>query len=182
MKVVYIDTQNVHKAIEELGWIIDWELLYAYLMEKFSPDKIRMFWGYIKRFEHFYKKLQDIWYELVFKQTSHRADGSIKWNVDVDLTISAMDDLHINSLSLAYLISGDSDYNTLITRLDSEWKFGRLIVPNLNKTSSHLRAASGNKIQALTELKHKIKKEAPTEVEATLWGWKQSPHSPGEHK
>ncbi len=60
MKIIYIDTQNVHKAIEELGWILDWKLFYQYLIEKFAPEKVKMFVGYIKRHEKFYQEIQSI--------------------------------------------------------------------------------------------------------------------------
>ena len=43
MIVVYIDTQNVHKSIEDLGRILDRELFFVYLQEKFAPSTIKMF-------------------------------------------------------------------------------------------------------------------------------------------
>jgi hypothetical protein len=33
--IAYTDTQNAHKATEELGWLIDWEKFYGYLQKKF---------------------------------------------------------------------------------------------------------------------------------------------------
>ena len=43
MKIMYIDSQNVHKAIEKLWWIIDREKFYKYSKLKFNVDKIKFF-------------------------------------------------------------------------------------------------------------------------------------------
>ena len=43
MKIVYIDSQNIHKGIKELGWIIDWELFYEYMKRKFNVDTVKIF-------------------------------------------------------------------------------------------------------------------------------------------
>jgi hypothetical protein len=43
MKVVYIDAQNVHKSIQELGWIISREMFYGYLQKKFAPVTVKIF-------------------------------------------------------------------------------------------------------------------------------------------
>jgi uncharacterized LabA/DUF88 family protein len=160
-KIAYIDAQNVHKAIEELWWILDWWLFYVYLQEKFQIDICKIFIGYVPKYESLYAYLYTLWYVLVFKKVSQKYDGTIKWNVDVDLTMHVMEDLLTGVLEKWYIISGDSDYNTLIERLRNEFKLGRLIVPNLDKTSSYLRHSAGNNIQSLQDLKHRIKKETP---------------------
>ena len=57
MKTVYIDAQNVHKAIEWLGWIIDREKFYNYLKNRFDVDSVKFFVGYLRRYQWFYNKL-----------------------------------------------------------------------------------------------------------------------------
>ncbi len=159
MKIVYIDAQNIHKGTKDLWWTIDRELFFLYMHKKFDVDEIKIFLWYIKNLASFYKKLQDIWYKIVFKQTMIREDWTIKWNVDVDLTMSVMDDLHTWLLSSTYIVSWDGDFNTLIQRLVEEKKLWRLIVPTIDKTSSQLRRASGSNIQALLDLKHLLSKK-----------------------
>lgn len=46
MKIVYIDSQNIHKSTLDLWWIIDWEKFYGYLKRKFEVDKIKIFFWY----------------------------------------------------------------------------------------------------------------------------------------
>lgn len=157
MKIVYIDMQNVHKSTEDMWWIIDWQLFYDYLTEKIQPEKIVIFIGYIQRYKHFYNRLQNIWYTLNFKEVLVRPDGSIKGDVDIDIAIQAMKD--IDKLSLAYIVTWDADYNTLIDEWQSRWKFWKLFVPRLEKTLYILRKSAGTKLQTLTDIRHKIQKQ-----------------------
>lgn len=159
MKIIYIDMQNIHKSTESMGWIIDWGLFYQYLWQKFTPDKVIMFVGYIQKYKHFYDKLIGIGYEMNFKEVLVRSDGSIKWDVDIDIAIQAMKDIHSKKVSSAYLISGDADYNTLIREWQNAGVFGKLIVPRLDKTLYILRKASGSKLQPLTDIRHLIEKK-----------------------
>jgi hypothetical protein len=78
MKIAYIDMQNIHKSIEEMGWIIDWGLFYEYLKVKFSPDRVIMFVGFMQKYKHFYDKLEKIGYVMNYKEVLVRPDGSIK--------------------------------------------------------------------------------------------------------
>ena len=162
MIVVYIDTQNVHKSIEDLGRILDRELFFVYLQEKFAPSTIKMFVWYIPQMNHFYKKMEQIWYTLIFKETALRNDWSIKWNIDIDLTMHVMEDLLIGWLSLWYIVSGDGDYNTLIQRLRQDNILWRLLVPNIAKTTAQLRKSAGSNIQSLHELQHRLSKKEPS--------------------
>ncbi len=159
MKIVYIDTQNIHKSIQEMWWLIDWWLFYQYLQKKFLPDKVIMFIGYIQKYNHFYQKLKNIWYTIVFKEVLVRENGSIKWDVDIDIAIQAMKDMYKEHIKGVYLVSGDADYNSLIYERIKEWIFEKLIVPRLDKTLYILRKASGSKLQPLTDIRHLIEKK-----------------------
>ena len=43
MKVVYIDAQNIHKATQDIGWKIDWELFFLYMKRKFEVVEVKIF-------------------------------------------------------------------------------------------------------------------------------------------
>lgn len=159
MKIIYIDMQNVHKSTEEMWWLIDRELFFLYLEKKFNPNKVIMFIWYIQKYKSLYNKLQWLWYEIVFKEVLVRQDGSIKWDVDIDIAIQAMKHLHQKLISDAYLITWDADYNTLIAERVQEWVFTKLLVPRLDKTMYILRKAAWSKIQPLTDIKHLIQKK-----------------------
>lgn len=151
--------QNIHKSTEEMWWIIDWSLFYEYLQSKFTPDRIIMFIWYLQKYKHIYDKLKTTGYEIIFKEVLVRKDWTIKWDVDIDIAIQAMKDIHNRNITVAYLISGDADYNTLINERVKEWIFWKLIVPRLDKTLYILRKASGSKLQPLTDIKHLIEKK-----------------------
>ena len=159
MKIVYIDMQNIHKSTEEMGWLIDWELFFLYLQEKFEIQRTIMFIWYLPKFTHLYDKIKNIWYEIIFKEVLVRADWSIKWDVDIDIAIHAMKHMHENIISEAYLVSGDADYNSLIDEWVQYGVFQKLIVPNLNKTLYILRKAAWWKLQPLSDIKHRIEKK-----------------------
>ena len=159
MRIVYIDAQNVHKSIQELGWIISRELFYEYLQHKFATERVIIFIGYIQKYTRFYEKLSSLWYEIIFKQVLVRNDGTIKWDVDIDIAIHAMKHMYDGIVSEAYLVSWDADYNSLIDEWVHNRVFGKLLVPNLNKTLYILRKSAWWKLQPLTDIKHLIEKK-----------------------
>ena len=159
MKIMYIDSQNIHKAILDLWWIIDWEKYYIYIKNKYKLDKVKIFLGYINKYERFYKKLKNIWYEIVFKETLILPDGSIKWNVDIDIAINVLLDLFEWNLSQAYLVTWDGDYNTLVNLLKNRNMLWKVFIPNKNKSSKLLRKSAWSSIITLESIKYFIEKK-----------------------
>jgi uncharacterized LabA/DUF88 family protein len=159
MKIVYIDAQNIHKSIKDLWWIIDWKLFYDYLQEKYTPDRVLVFLWYIQKYKHIYDMFISAWYEIIFKEVLVRFDGSIKWDVDIDIAIHAIKHLYERDITWVFLVTWDADYNSLIYERQVAWIFEKLLVPNLDNTLYILRKASGWKLQPLTDIKHKIAKK-----------------------
>jgi hypothetical protein len=87
MKVVYIDAQNIHKATQDIGWKIDWELFFLYMKRKFEVVEVKIFFWYVPKYKHLYEFLRKIGYTVVFKETLILPNGDIKWNVDIDIAI-----------------------------------------------------------------------------------------------
>lgn len=100
--------------------------------------------------------MERVWYTLIFKEVSQRLDGTTKWNVDIDIAIQAMKDIMKERLQKAYLITTDSDFNTLIYEFRNRNLWWRLFVASFDNTSKYLRRASGDLIQPLTDIKHLI--------------------------
>jgi len=156
MKIVYIDAQNVHKGIKELWWIIDWQKFFLYLKKKYCVDQIIMFFWYIPKYQKLYDFLLKIGYEIIFKEVSIHSDGSIKGNVDIDVAIKAMNDSAGELLHEAYLVTTDSDFNSLIYEFRRRKIWWKLLVTHFLRTSKYLRKASWNAIQPLVDIKHLI--------------------------
>ncbi|MBS9784018.1 NYN domain-containing protein [Candidatus Gracilibacteria bacterium] len=133
MKILYIDSQNIHKALLEIGWKIDWERFFVYTKNKYEIDEIKMFVGYLQKFEKFYKKLEKIGYTMIFKKAGILPNGEIKGNVDIDICIESMKDFYENRLSEMYLASGDGDFNSLVDFFQEKSIFGKVFIPNAKK-------------------------------------------------
>ena len=133
----FIDNQNVHKAIQDLGWKIDWAKLRIYLKEKYSVETAYMFIGYIAGNENFYTALQDKGYILVFKPTLQYQDGIIKGNCDAELVLNCM--IEYENFDKAIIVSGDGDFHCLIEYLAKKQKLLKVGIPNRNKYSALLR-------------------------------------------
>jgi len=163
MKIVYIDSQNIHKWIEELWWLIDWELFYKYMKRKFLVEKVKIFLWYVPRYNKFYEKLKTIWYEIVFKDTLILPNWTIKWNVDIDIAIQAMLDIFEWNLEKAYLITWDWDFNSLVDLLKNRDLLWRVLIPNRKKASKLLKKSAWPDIQILEDIKYFIEKKKTPE-------------------
>jgi len=163
MKIVYIDSQNIHKWIEELWWYIDWELFYIYMKRKFWVDKIKIFLWYVLKYKRFYEKLNNIWYDIVFKDTLILPNWTIKWNVDIDIAIQCMLDIFEWDLEKAYLITWDWDFNSLVDLLKNRNLLWRVLIPNRKKASKLLKKSAWPDIQILEDIKYFIEKKKTLE-------------------
>jgi len=90
MNFAFIDSNNVNKAIEGLGWKLDWIRFRVYLKEKYNVSKAYLFIGYIPDNSDLYSSLQEAGFNLIFKPTYRKPDGKIKGNVDAELVLQAM--------------------------------------------------------------------------------------------
>jgi len=163
MKIAYIDAQNIHKWIQEVGRIIDREKLHRYLKTKFEISQIKIFFGYMKKYQKLYNYLKKVWYDVVFKETMILPNWITKWNVDVDITIHCVLDLTEWNLGLWYILSGDGDYNTLVDLLVSRWKLWRVIIPNKINSSKLLRKSAWPDIQILEDIRYFVEKTKNSE-------------------
>jgi len=159
MKIMYIDSQNIHKSILDLWWKIDWEKYYNYVKNKYEIDNIKIFLWYMKKYENFYRNLSNIWYEVVFKETLVLPDGTIKWNVDIDIAIQVLLDLFEWKLTKAYIVSWDGDYNTLVDLLKVRWILWKVFIPNKKKSSKLIRKSAWSDIITLESIKYFIEKK-----------------------
>lgn len=158
MKIVYIDVQNVHRKTLDYGRKIDRHKFFIYLKAKYSADIIYYAVWYIEVYKSYYEYLKKIWYVMLYKETILLPTGEIKGNVDIDIAITCIYDLWKNNLQVAYLVTNDGDYNSLIKKLIEEKVFGGLIVPD-RKTASRLIKKFNRTILDIQEIRAKVKKE-----------------------
>ncbi len=54
----FIDAQNVHLGVKQLGWVVDWWRFQVYLDDKSGVSKAFTFFAYIEKNQPLYTKLQ----------------------------------------------------------------------------------------------------------------------------
>ena len=150
----FIDTQNVHLAVRDQWRKLDREKFRKYLTNKYKISRAYLFIGYIPENQDMYTFFQNIWYTLIFKPVLHLKDGNTKWNVDAELVLQAM--LEYTKYTKAIIVTWDGDFACLIKQLYKDNKLLTLIVPNQNKYSIFLKNTAKEKIDSLTNLRHKL--------------------------
>ncbi|OGI78161.1 hypothetical protein A3C57_00630 [Candidatus Nomurabacteria bacterium RIFCSPHIGHO2_02_FULL_33_12] len=134
----FIDAQNVHLGILELGWKIDWKKFRIWLKDKFGVEKALVFIGYHPGNESLYSFLQHAGFVCIFKPTLEYKDGTIKGNCDAELVLHASA-IEFDNYEKAIIVSGDGDFTCLIEFLQQKDKLKMLVVPNEHKYSALLK-------------------------------------------
>ena len=63
----FIDGQNVHLGVKELGWLLDFRIFRVYLADKYRVKKAYIFIGFIEGNQEIYRFLQEAGYVLILK-------------------------------------------------------------------------------------------------------------------
>ena len=136
----FIDSQNVHLAIRDLGWTLDWARFRRYLTDKYDVETAFVFIGYVPGNEGLYAYLQRAGFVVIHKPTLEVRRGRdviIKGNVDAELVLHTM--IEWNNYDRAVIVSGDGDFHCLIEHLIKHHRLLKLIIPNPRKYSALLR-------------------------------------------
>ena len=80
----FIDSQNVHKGIQSLGWFLDWRRFRVYLTDKYKVKMAYLFIGFMPEHNHIYDDLQKAGFVLKFKPVLPNGKDGVKGNVDAD--------------------------------------------------------------------------------------------------
>ncbi|MDZ7291648.1 MAG: hypothetical protein ONB44_17400 [candidate division KSB1 bacterium] len=55
----FIDSQNLHLGMQELGWRLDYRKFRVYLEEKYGVRKAYLFLGFLPENQNFYRAPQE---------------------------------------------------------------------------------------------------------------------------
>ena len=152
----FVDSQNLHKSIEERGWKLDFARFRVYLRDKYRVSKVYLFIGCLPGNESLYTFLQQAGYIVIFEPTlEYKKDGAAhtKGNVDAELVLHCM--IQYPKYDKAVIVSGDGDFHCLIEYLEKQDKLAKLLVPNKKRYSALLRRFTPH-IEYLDELVHKL--------------------------
>jgi|SRR5690606_14707279 len=150
----FIDGQNLHLGVRDIGWIIDYKKFRIYLKEKYNVEKAFYFIGYNDTQENLYASLKKDGFELIFKPTHISIDGTLKGNCDAELVMHCI--LEIENYNKAVIVANDGDYYSLIKYLRENRKLRTVLVPNTIKMSKLIPEASLNQFSSLENVMDKI--------------------------
>jgi uncharacterized LabA/DUF88 family protein len=150
----FIDGQNLHLGITELGWKLGLRRFRIYLKDHYSVSRAYYFVGYVPENQGLYTGLQNAGYVLVFKQVTYRIDGKPKGNVDAELVLQAM--IEYPNYDRAVIVTSDGDFACLVRHLYDHQKLERVLSPDVQHCSALLKQAARDRIDFLTGARKKI--------------------------
>jgi len=156
----FIDAQNLHRGIKNLGWDLDWKRFRIYLLEKYGVDIAYVFIGYLPENKELYLYLQKAGYVLVYKPVIPNGEGGAKGNVDADLVLQTM--LDYDKYKKAIIISSDGDFYSLVKYLYDTNKLEIVISPYKKTCSVLLRKSAKEKIIFIDNLEKLLGKTKST--------------------
>lgn len=133
----FIDSQNLHIEMKNIGWKVDYRKFRQYLKDRYKIQKAYLFIGYVPGNEYLYTALKNKGYILVFKPTIQDQNGVIKGNCDAELVLHCM--IEYENFDKAIIISGDGDFHCLIEYLIKKQKLLNVGIPNKRSYSSLLK-------------------------------------------
>ena len=136
---IYIDGTNLHRSLKSESKSIDYIKFYRYLNDKYKPESIYIFMGFIEKHKDLYAFLHKIGYELIFKETLQRKGGEIKGNCDAELIVQSLEDHYENSYQQGILVSGDGDFACLIDFWERKNVKVKVLAPNPDSCSYLIR-------------------------------------------
>lgn len=155
----FIDGQNLHVTVKNLGWEIDYRKFRIYLKDKYNVTKAFYFIGYQNNNLRLYKNLEKKGYSVIFKESTILPDGTAKGNCDAELVLHAVS--QIKRYDKAVIVAGDGDYASLIKYLIRHNKLEKILVPDLNTYSFLIRKATQsqftNLVAGVNQLEKKVK-------------------------
>ena len=152
---IYIDSANLHRASNELGFTIDYKKFRGWLRQKYRAEKAYMFIGLISGNIKRYEYLQECGFILIFKETIS-VGTIIKGNCDAELVLKTVSDFYTKAFDKCLIITGDGDFACLVEFLKKENVLSFVLAPNKEKCSFLLRNKTGEELTFLNEHYHKF--------------------------
>jgi uncharacterized LabA/DUF88 family protein len=150
----FIDGNNLHLSVINIGWKLDYKKFRQYLADKYNIKKAYYFIGKVPGMEQLYSNLRRYGFELIFKPPIIDSKGDYKANVDAELVLQAMID--INKYDGVVIVTSDGDFACLVRYLNNIGKLARLLAASKGGCSKYLRIAAGSRVDYMDNLKNKL--------------------------
>lgn len=136
---IYIDGSNLYRGMKSEIEELDYAKFYRFLSDKYKPEVIYIFVGFIEVHKSLYDFLKQCGYKLVFKETLQKKDKEIKGNVDAELIVQSLEDYYELDYKQGILVSGDGDFACLVHFWKRKNVKPRILAPNKERCSYLLR-------------------------------------------
>ncbi len=140
MNRAYIDGQNLYRGTSETkpSWKVDFKRFRKYLYDKYKVKEAYYFLGFMDENQReLYTNLQLSGFILIFREHNSTMLGSKKGNVDTDIVFEIMRAIYKkDDFNKVVLVSGDGDYERLVSFLIQEKRFEKILFPNKKFASS----------------------------------------------
>ena len=157
----FIDGQNLHLGLKEIGVTLDFRRFRIYLRDRLQVAEAYSFLGYIPEQQALYTNLQRAGFILQFKEVARGRDGKAKGNVDVDLTLRALD--KIAEYRHAVIVTSDGDFASLVSYLIEKDKLRTVLSPTRAKCSYLAPCRTGpHRLSGRDSIKNRPKKMKET--------------------
>jgi uncharacterized LabA/DUF88 family protein len=160
----FIDSANLHQAIKDLGWSLDYRKFRRFLADKYHVGKAYLFIGFLETQQSLYANLQEYGYILIFRPTLRYRDGHTKGNCDADLVLKAM--VEYANYEQAIVVTGDGDFYSFIDHLKRERKLAQVLIPNEARYSALLKKineADAKYFSFISRMRSKLEYRKPEE-------------------
>jgi len=162
----YIDGANLDKALNDLGWVLDYKRFRVWLSEKYGVERAYIFIGMVPKYKNLYRYLQEAGFTLIFKEVIYDGTGKPKGNCDADFVLQTVCDVYENNFNKAVIVSSDGDYSSLVKFLMERNKLEVILSPSNQKKCSILLKRTNAKISYINDQKSILgvqKEKAPNE-------------------
>ncbi|MEK7638110.1 MAG: NYN domain-containing protein [Patescibacteria group bacterium] len=146
----FIDGANLHKAMGDVGWDLDYRKLRIWLTEKYGVGRAYIFIGLIAKYKDLYTHLQEAGFTLVFKEVVYDGAGKPKGNCDADLVLQAVRDAYGGVFEKAVIVSSDGDYAGLVKFLQERKQLSCILSPSIERKCSILLKRTNARIAYLS--------------------------------
>lgn len=150
----FIDGQNLHLGLREIGVALDFRRFRIYLRDRLQVAEAYYFLGYLPEQQPLYANLQRAGFILQFKEVARDHAGKAKGNIDVDLTLHTVD--KISQYNKAVIVTSDGDFASLVSYLIEKNKLRTVLSPHRAKCSYLLRRTAKGHIDFLEDIRSKI--------------------------
>ena len=157
--VAFIDGQNLHLAVRDDDWALDYKKFRVFLKERYKVESAYYYMGYIMEDnKYLYDNLQKAGFIVRFREHRSNYASTKKGNVDAKIIFDILTEFIDKSSDFGkiILVSGDGDYKPTVEYLIAKNRFEKILFPSKKNCSSLYKKISRTFYDFLSNHRTKI--------------------------